>query len=241
MSQLADEPSLRAHFIARADAKGPAGLAEINRRVRQTLKDREVRVNLAALRAGGASVEYHAVDVGRGDEFACLIDDLYRRYGVIDGVIHGAGVIEDSRIRNKTAESAARVLAAKVHGANVLAARLKPESLKFLVFFSSVAGRFGNAGQVNYAAANEYLNKLADELDGQWPARVVAVNWGPWDRGVVPPQLADRFREAGIAVIPTPSGVEAFVQKLQVRKHHAAEVVIGCGVQRLQQLAKGAL
>jgi NAD(P)-dependent dehydrogenase (short-subunit alcohol dehydrogenase family) len=236
---LADEQSLRSHFIARADARGPEALAAINRRVRQTLKDREVRANLAAIRASGASVEYHAVDVGRADEFARFIDDLYRRYGVIDGVIHGAGVIEDSRIRNKTAASAARVLAPKVHGADVLAARLKPQSLKFLALFSSVAGRFGNAGQADYAAANEYLNKLADELDGRWPARVLAINWGPWDRGVVPPQLAQRFREAGIPVIPAPLGVEAFMRELRARKHHTSEVVIGCGVHRLQQLAKG--
>ena len=52
-------------------------------------------------------------------------------------------------------------------------------TLKFTALFSSIAGRFGNVGQSDYAAANEMLNKLAHWLDRRWPGRVVSLDLGP--------------------------------------------------------------
>ena len=77
----------------------------------------------------------------------------------IDGVIHGAGVIQDKLIRDKTPESYDRVFGTKVESALILSRRLQFEQLKFCVFFASVAGRFGNRGQSDYAAANEVLSQ----------------------------------------------------------------------------------
>ena len=92
-----------------------------------------------------------------------------------------------------------------------LARKLRPESLKFLVFFSSVSGRFGNIGQADYSAANEYLNKLAQHLDRSWPGRVVAINWGPWDAGMVSDQLREMYRkQRDIDLIPPAEGVRIF-------------------------------
>ena len=75
---------------------------------------------------------------------AALIDEVYARYGRIDGVIHGAGVIEDKLVGDKTLESFERVLRPKIAGALTLARSLRPESLGFLAFFSSVSARNGN-------------------------------------------------------------------------------------------------
>ena len=80
-------------------------------------------------------------------------------------MIHGAGVIEDRLIADKSPDSLARVLAVKAGSAQTLAQRLRPDSLRFLVLFSSVSGRFGNRGQADYAAASEVLAQLANELD----------------------------------------------------------------------------
>ena len=63
----------------------------------------------------------------------------------------------------------------------LLAAKLRSESLKFMFFFSSVAARYGNRGQCDYAAANEVLNKLSVWLTARWPGRVASLNWGPWE------------------------------------------------------------
>ena len=138
-----------------------------------------MRSNLAALERAAGTIEYHSIDVTDGSAFGALIDDVYRRYGRIDGVIHGAGVIEDKLVQDKSPESFDRVVKPKVVGALTLASKLQAESLKFMFFFSSVSARYGNRGQCDYAAANEVLNKLAVWLNARWPGRIASLNCGP--------------------------------------------------------------
>jgi NAD(P)-dependent dehydrogenase (short-subunit alcohol dehydrogenase family) len=207
--------------------------AEIERSLNRILKDRHMRDTLEVCRAGGARVEYHALDVRDPEKFGGLIDDLYRRFGRLDGVVHGAGVIEDKRIGDKTPESFARVFATKAASALTLARKLRPESLKFLVFFSSVSGRFGNAGQADYSAANEFLNKLAGRLSHRWPARVVSLNWGPWDGGMISDTLRGMYAAAGVRLIGIEDGVRAFVSELRLPQRQGPEVVLSHSVEQM--------
>ena len=208
--------------------------AEIERRVNRILKDREIQANLDACKAAGAMVEYHSLDVRDPQQFGGFIDNLYERFGRIDGVVHGAGVIEDKRIPDKTLASFANVFRTKVDSALTLAHKLRPDSLKFLIFFGSVSGRFGNAGQVDYSAANEMLNKLADHLAGRWPARVVCINWGPWDAGMVSDDLRRVYASRGIELISVEDGTRAFLDELRL-PGGCAEVVISGSVEQMIQ------
>lgn len=233
-SRRHDRIALRKQLIDEARQGGkPVLPAEIEREVNQILRDGEIRDNLDACTAAGATVEYHALDVRDGEAFGRLIDSLYERFGRIDGVIHGAGIIDDRRIRDKSLDSFAAVFRTKVDSAWTLACKLRPESLKFLAFFGSISGRFGNAGQVDYSAANEVLNKLADHLHHRWPGRVVCLNWGPWEGGMVSQELRRLYTEAGIELIPVEQGVAAFLAELRRTDHAGAEVVLARGVQRL--------
>jgi NAD(P)-dependent dehydrogenase (short-subunit alcohol dehydrogenase family) len=219
---------LREALLAQARARGAKILPmEIEREVDRTLKDRQMRDNLAAFEKLGATVEYHAVDVRDAGSFGGLIDDLYRRFGKIDGVIHGAGVIQDKFIRDKTLASFDAVFGTKVESSLILASKLRFETLKFIVFFSSVAGRFGNAGQVDYSAANEFLNKLAAHLNHKWPStRAVAINWGPWDAGMVSDQLRAQFAARNIPLITIPEGIRFLETELSRQEGATAEVVV---------------
>lgn len=229
-----DEASLRKALLDDARRRGePIRPAEIERTIRRTLKDRQILSNIEALRAAGATVEYHALDVRDAAQFGRLLDDLYKRFGRIDGVIHGAGVIDDKRIADKTLASFADVFRTKVDSACILARKLRPETLKFLVFFGSVSGRFGNVGQVDYSAANEVLNKMADQLARRWPARVVCINWGPWDGGMVSPELRSLYAARGIGLIPVEQGARAFVDELRIAERPNAEVVVSCSVEQM--------
>jgi NAD(P)-dependent dehydrogenase (short-subunit alcohol dehydrogenase family) len=231
---LTDVAALRRHLITTMRAQSSTVLpAEIERSLSRILKDRQIRANLAAMQQAGATVEYHSVDVRHAEQFGALLDDLYARWGRIDGVIHGAGVIEDTFISRKTPQSFANVFSTKVDSALILAHKLRPERLQFLVFFSSVAGRFGNLGQIDYSAANEYLNKLADHLARQWPGRVVAVNWGPWDAGMISDELRRLYRARGVAMIPVDEGARLFLDELRRGKQAPAEVVIACSLNAL--------
>ncbi|NJN19078.1 MAG: SDR family NAD(P)-dependent oxidoreductase, partial [Oscillochloris sp.] len=214
---------LRALLAAQNRTATPA---QIERRLRDLLAARELRRNLERLRAAGAQVDYRSVDVGDGAAFAALIAQIYAQYGRIDGVIHGAGVIEDRLLRDKTPESFARVLAPKVNGALTLAQHLRPEALHFLIFFASVSGRFGNRGQADYAAANEVLSKLALHLDRQWPGRVAALAWGPWRSGMVSPALERAFSERGVSLLEPEVGRQHFVAEIAHGRKGEAELVI---------------
>jgi NAD(P)-dependent dehydrogenase (short-subunit alcohol dehydrogenase family) len=231
-----DRVALRRHFLQEARAQGqPVIPAEIERAVGRVLKDRTLRANLDACTAAGAVVEYHALDVRDAERFGELIDGIYQRFGRLDGVVHGAGVIEDKRIADKTSASFASVFRTKVDGALTLARKVRPEGLRFLVFFSSVSGRFGNVGQVDYSAANEFLNKLAGRLARRWPAaRVVSINWGPWDGGMVSDELRRLYDMAGIGMIPVAKGVRAFLSEIGLEDRPGGEVVLSCSVGRLQ-------
>jgi hypothetical protein len=148
-------------------------------------------------------------------------------------VIHGAGVIEDKLLAHKAWESFERVFETKALGAFVLARALTPfrETLRFVGFFSSVAGAFANRGQADYVAGNEVANKLALALSGPWAAggcRVVALNWGPWQKGMAGDAVQKQFRDRGIEPIAVPAGRRAMLTELaSVRREPV--VVLGNG------------
>ena len=231
-----DRASLRRKFIDEIRARRePIVPAEIERSIGRLLKDRQIRANLDACVATGARMEYHALDVRDAERFGRLIDELYERFGRIDGVVHGAGIIEDKRIADKTPESFARVFGTKVDSAWTLAHKLRPETLRFLAFFGSVSGRFGNSGQVDYSAANEALNKLANSLNRRWPGRVVCINWGPWDGGMVSQELRCLYTAAGVRLIGIEEGVAAFLAEIARTDRTNAEIVLAHNVEQLEQ------
>jgi acyl transferase domain-containing protein/NAD(P)H-dependent flavin oxidoreductase YrpB (nitropropane dioxygenase family)/NAD(P)-dependent dehydrogenase (short-subunit alcohol dehydrogenase family)/acyl carrier protein len=218
----------------------PVKLPEVEAAYRKLLKEREMRANLAALREAGAQVDYVQVDVQDAAAFGDLLDQAYSRYGRLDGVIHGAGVIEDKLLQDKSWDSFDRVFKTKTDSAFVLSKKLNPEDLKFLVFFSSVAGRFGNRGQADYTAANEVYNKLAVYLDRKWPGRVLTINWGPWKGpGMVSAEVQRQFEQRGVPLVEPQAGARTFDLELHRGRKGEGEVLIGEGPWR--QLASPSL
>ena len=210
LAHALDAPALRRTLIER----GVTSTSQVELQVSRILADREIRANLGAMRAAGSTVSYHAVDV-RGPELGALVDELYATHGRIDGVIHGAGVLEDKLIRDKTSESFARVFSTKVAGARTLAERLRRD-VRFVVMFASISGAFGNRGQVDYATANDALDKLALSLAERIDGRVVSIDWGPWaGAGMVSPVLAREYARRGIELIDADRGVEALFAELR--------------------------
>ncbi len=206
--------------------------ALVERAYRRLMGRREMRANLAAMQSAGAKVHYFSKDVSDPQAFGALIDDIYERFGRLDGAIHGAGVTADKFLADKTLDAFNRVLSPKVDGALTLASKLKGDTLKFMFLFSSVSARYGNRGQCDYAAANEVLNKLALWLNARWPGRVASLNWGPWESasgsgGMVSAELAKQFEKAGVVMITLPAGRRLFVDELLYGHKHEAEVIFG--------------
>jgi acyl transferase domain-containing protein/NAD(P)H-dependent flavin oxidoreductase YrpB (nitropropane dioxygenase family)/NAD(P)-dependent dehydrogenase (short-subunit alcohol dehydrogenase family)/acyl carrier protein len=220
---------LRTVMIEARRASGePLTPALVEADCRRVRHGRELRDNLAALTAAGAQLDYRACDVSDDAALTELITDVYERHGRIDGVIHGAGLLADGLVADKRLESLNRVMRTKADAARTLARTLRPEGLRFLALFSSVSGRFGNVGQADYAAASEVLNKLAQELDRRWAARVVSINWGPWrSAGMVSPALEAEFARRGIVLIDGDVGCRMLCEELDSGVKGEVEVVIG--------------
>jgi acyl transferase domain-containing protein/NAD(P)H-dependent flavin oxidoreductase YrpB (nitropropane dioxygenase family)/NADP-dependent 3-hydroxy acid dehydrogenase YdfG len=224
-----DHVALKRALIDRRRAAGlPLAPAAVQEEFQRLLHEREVRDNLARLREAGARVEYVVGDVRDAAGLTRLVEDVYARLGRIDAVIHGSGVIEDKLIRDKVPESFDRVIRTKVDGAVTLARVLRPAELKFLVYFSSISGRFGNRGQADYAAASDILNKLADWLDRRWPGRIVSFNWGPWQSvGMASADVQRQFAERGVGLIPVADGCQILLDELRYGRKGDVEVVVG--------------
>jgi NAD(P)-dependent dehydrogenase (short-subunit alcohol dehydrogenase family) len=191
----------------------------------------ERRRAVEALEAKGASVEVVAADVTDDAAFGAAIDDVYRRHGRIDGVLHGAGVIHDQRFELKPVESFDRIFETKVGGALTLLRHLRPSGLRWVVLFGSVSGRFGNPGQTDYAAANEVLNRLAWTFRRAAPAsHAVTINWGPWrGLGMMSAGTLALVEARGIRAIEIPDGRRFVARELMFGRADEAEVVAGDG------------
>ncbi len=214
LAKATDATHIRRLLLERANGAGLVSPATIERACRVVLGSREVRRTLARIRQAGGQASYHAVDVRDAAAFGAVIDGVYARQGRIDGVIHGAGVIEDRLLADKTRESFDRVFDTKVTSALILGKKLR-DDVRFVAFFSSVSGAFGNRGQVDYAAANDALDKLAHQLGQRIRGRVLSVNWGPWGGvGMVSPELEREYARRGVETIPPEQGAERFVDEL---------------------------
>ncbi len=225
-----DEAALRRYLSTGPErGRSPQVIGETARRI---LAAREVRANLARMAAAGSRVEYRSVDVRDRAAVAELIARARAEWGPVRALIHGAGVLADRRILDQTDEQFALVYRTKVAGLQNLFDAIDPEELTFLGLFSSSTARYGRAGQVAYAAANEYLNKWAQRAAVRWPdCRVVSFNWGPWAGGMVDSALRTVFEKEGLGLIPTELGAQLVVD--EIRAEHSGpgpvEVVVLAG------------
>jgi malonyl CoA-acyl carrier protein transacylase/NAD(P)-dependent dehydrogenase (short-subunit alcohol dehydrogenase family)/acyl carrier protein len=206
-----DAPALRRALIDTGSYPTPAAVEAQCSRI---LAAREIRRTLAALGELGCDVRYHQLDVRDASALAGLVKDVYRRCGRLDLVVHGAGIIEDHSVRDKTAESFERVFATKVDAARTLLEATAPDTA--VVLFGSVSGVFGNRGQVDYAAANDGLDELADTANRSRPGRVVTIDWGPWaGTGMVSPELEREYGRRGVGLIAPEDGTRALLDELE--------------------------
>jgi acyl transferase domain-containing protein/NAD(P)-dependent dehydrogenase (short-subunit alcohol dehydrogenase family) len=200
LTPLAEEGEIkRAIMLA---AVGKLHPREIEERYRAVLAARELRSTLEKITATGGKAVYRSVDIRDEGAMELLLNEVRRSYGPIRGIVHGAGVLADRLIVDKTPEQFEQVYSTKVAGLRTLLNATHNDELRFIALFSSSTGRFGRVGQVDYAVANEVLNKIAQtEARRRSGCRAVSINWGPWDGGMVTPALKKLFAQEGVGVI----------------------------------------
>jgi NAD(P)-dependent dehydrogenase (short-subunit alcohol dehydrogenase family)/acyl carrier protein len=159
-------------------------------------------LQVQALEAAGAEVLVIAADVADEQQMQAAVQQALARFGTIHGVLHMAGVPGMGLIQLKTAETAGSVLAPKVKGTLVLERVLSEIPLDFLVLFSSETSFTGGGlGQIDYCAANAFMDVYAQSQMGQ-SRRTISINWGEWqwnawEEGMegFGPEIEDYFRK----------------------------------------------
>jgi acyl transferase domain-containing protein/acyl carrier protein len=159
----------------------------IGRRIRKVQSLEELGAEVLTMRA----------DVANADEMQQVIARATERFGGIDGVIHAAGVaVSGGEIAVKTAAVAAEILAPKVNGTVILHSLLRDIKPDFLLLCSSIASILPPPGQIDYCAANAFLDAFARCHNSTTGTHVVSINWDTW-------------REVGMAVdTPVPLGLK---------------------------------
>lgn len=164
-----------------------------------------------ALEALGATVRVEAFDVADEDRLAAFLTGYQdEAHPPIRGIIHAAGVIQDSLLLQMTPADVAAVMRPKVAGAWALHRLTAQLSLDFFVLYSSASSVLGQMGQANYGAANAFEDALAWHRRAQGlPA--TAINWGPWAQIGLFARLglSDRAGLTGIAGITPTQGMAA--------------------------------
>lgn len=127
----------------------------------------------------GVEVLPLAADISNLEEMQAVAQRAKEKFGRINLVIHGAGVLDDSPIVGRRPQDTEKVFAPKLHGTQVLASVFADGEIDDFVLFSSTSTLTAPAGQVDYVAVNEYLNAYAKSRAGD-KTRVTALNWGIW-------------------------------------------------------------
>ncbi|VBN00878.1 thiotemplate mechanism natural product synthetase [Burkholderia pseudomallei] len=160
-----------------------AHIASRRRDVRLALLSRsphdENAARFAALDEAAASVLRLTADVAHAAQLADALRTVRARFGRIDGVIHAAGVEASGLLETGTPDAWRRVMAAKVHGARHLFDQLAGDPPDFIVLCSSLAAVVGGLGQADYAAANGYMDALAQHWRQRGVA-AIAIDWDTW-------------------------------------------------------------
>ncbi|WEK70392.1 MAG: SDR family NAD(P)-dependent oxidoreductase [Candidatus Chryseobacterium colombiense] len=203
---------IRAYLIKSGTFTSPS---EIEKETIKVYKNNQILRTIRDMEQLGNTIVYQSLDLCDENGLSELINSIYEKYNRLDGVIHGAGLLEDKLFKQKTTSSFGRVFDTKVKPLRVLAEQLRTDC-QFVVLFSSIASVYGNKGQTDYAAANSVLDDYANALNKKLKGKVISINWGPWKgAGMVSSTLETEYERRGISLIPLDQGKEIFLNEIK--------------------------
>jgi phosphopantetheine--protein transferase-like protein len=205
-----DEDAARKQIRAELNRSGQRVTpVQVKRRMVRLQSADEARQNIEAMRALGAEVEFFSVDTSDADAVMGAMMAIEQKLGPIGGVIHGAGIEESRLIDAKQLADFHRIFDCKAIGGVTLAENLG--RLSWFVSMGSVAGRFGNPGQVDYSAANDGMARICLARP-----RSLHIDWTAWAdvgmavRGGMERLLTDR----GVELLPADAGAGLLVDMI---------------------------
>ena len=233
-----DKDGLKRELFTRIQSRGErATPALVEKELAALERARAAQTAIEAVKAAGGTPYYFSVNLTDSDAVAKVISEVRRRSGRIDVLLHAAGIERSHFLPDKDAREFDLIFDVKCDGFFNLLHAIGDMPLGATVAFSSIAGRFGNAGQADYSSANDLLCKITSSFRSTRPGtRGIAIDWTAWGgigmatRGSIPKMM----ELAGIDMLPPEAGIPLIRRELTVGGTRG-EIVIA---QRLGVLMK---
>ncbi|MDK1288847.1 type I polyketide synthase [Pseudoalteromonas umbrosa] len=159
---------------------------------------------LVQLQALGAQINIERATVDSVEEMKAAINNAVDKLGPIEAVLHCAGVPGAGALHTKTKAQLADVMAPKVQGTIVLSELLATQPLKFVGLMSSVTSYLGGFGQLEYCAANAFLDACSSSTLFSNAHQVLTMNWDPWSEvGMAYDAVVPSYKGNGAGLIGT--------------------------------------
>jgi NAD(P)-dependent dehydrogenase (short-subunit alcohol dehydrogenase family) len=225
-----DKDGLKRELFARIQARGErATPALIESELAALERANAAQATIDAVRAAGGAAHYFSVDLGNSDAVEKVIRQVRDKEGRIDVLLHAAGIERSHFLPDKQPQEFDLIFDVKSDGWFNLLHAIGDMPLAATVAFSSIAGRFGNAGQADYSSANDLLCKLTSSFRSTRPGtRGIVIDWTAWGgigmatRGSIPKMM----EVAGIDMLPPEAGIP-LVRRELVSGATRGEVVVG--------------
>ncbi|HBI36193.1 MAG: hypothetical protein A2015_05060 [Spirochaetes bacterium GWF1_31_7] len=187
-------------------------------------KDKEDK--LKKLRLNGNKVKYFQVDIEDGSKVKAVIKNINKSFGNINVIIHAAGIIKDSLIREKEYKDFLEVCAPKINGILNIDYFTRYNAVDYFILFSSFSSILGNFGQSDYAFANSFLNNFSQFRNSMHDSKkrhgvTLSINWPLWEDGGMIVDKSTRevlCKTLGMMPLPTSLGLDMLNNTLKYRE-----------------------
>jgi malonyl CoA-acyl carrier protein transacylase len=201
----------------------------VERELQRIEREAATREGIRAVERAGGKPSYHSCNVTDSSSVDAVIKEILAKHGRIDLIVHAAGLERSRPLDVKEPAEFDLVFDVKAMGMFNLLAATRGADVGAIVSFSSVAGRFGNAGQTDYSAANDFLCKVTSAMRTMRPnTRAFVIDWTAWGsigmatRGSIP----EIMKRAGIEMLDPVAGIPVLRQELESGRR--GEIVV-CG------------
>ena len=225
-----DKEGLKRDLAARIKERGKRPTpAMVEKELAALERANAAQTAIDAVRAAGGTPYYFSVNLTDAEAVGNIIEQVRQRSGRIDVLLHAAGLERSHFLPDKDAKEFDLVFDVKADGWFNLLKAIGDMPLGATVAFSSVAGRFGNAGQADYSAANDLLCKITSSFRSTRPqTRGIVIDWTAWGgigmatRGSIPKMM----ELAGIDMLPPEAGIPLIRREL-TSGGRQGEIVVG--------------
>lgn len=181
---LSDPETLKQNLMQKSLSGGEKLIpASINRKIEALQRAAATHQTISDIQKAGGTAVYLVCDVTDPAAVENAVEKIIQTSGRIDVLIHAAGLERSRKLESKSEEEIQTIFSIKVDGFYNLFKTMESKNClpKAMVSFTSVAGRFGNAGQTDYSAANDALTRLTAAINHTYPTfQALALDWGAW-------------------------------------------------------------